>query len=207
MPSRLLIASALLSALAGCKSNAKKPILYLYPEEPTEVSVRFADPESVELTHTYPDYGSDGWQVVAHPDGTLFDAATGEEFYALYWEGLSDAPDRLATGAVVARDDTEAFLDTALADLGLSPREANEFIIYWAPILEESGHNFIHFSTDAWDARVPLDIEPTPDSLVRIMMYYRPCRGSMKVQAQEFVTPAREGFTVVEWGGTRLTGW
>jgi hypothetical protein len=200
----ILIATVLALATAGCRERSKKPIIYLYPEATTEVSVRFTDPDSVELTSTYPDYGADGWEVVAEPDGTLFDPVTGEEFYALYWEGLTDAPRHLETGAVVAANDTEDFLEEALADLGLTPREANEFIIYWAPILEESRHNFVHFSTDGWDDRVPLDIDPAPDSLIRVMMYYRPCSRSMKVEPQEFSTPTREGFTVVEWGGTRL---
>lgn len=189
---------------AGCKSNAKKPILYLYPEEVTDVTVRFAEPDSVELTSTWPEYGADGWSVTAYPDGTLVDAATDEEFYALYWEGLASPPGRLDTGAVVAGEDTAEFLDDALEQLGLTPRERNEFVIYWAPILELNRHNFVHFSTDEWDAQVPLDIDPAPDSLVRVMMYWRPCAGNMKVEPQELVMPAREGFTVVEWGGTRL---
>ncbi len=205
------IALALTSALgAGCKSNAKKPILYLYPEEVTDVTVRFAEPDSVELTSTWPEYGTDGWSVTAHPDGTLVDAATEEEFYALYWEGLASPPGRLDTGAVVAGDDTAEFLDDSLEQLGLTPRERNEFVITQQnveaneAILELNRHNFIHFSTDEWDAQVPLDIDPAPDSLVRVMMYWRPCAGNMKVEPQELVTPAREGFTVVEWGGTRL---
>ncbi len=200
-----LVAATALVASSGCKrGNSKKPIIYLYPEEVTEVSVSFADLDSVEPTHTYPDYGPDGWNVIAHPDGTLFDTETDEEFYALYWEGLTRLPDKLETGSVVPRKHTEAFLDKSLEQLGLSAREANEFIIYWAPILEESRFNFIHFATDRWDEQVPLQIDPEPDSLVRVMMYYRPARKSMKVEAQKFTTPERDGFTVVEWGGTRL---
>ena len=132
-----------LTVMSGCKGRSKKPIIYLYPEGVTEVSVRFADPDAVGLTSSYPDYGATGWSVIAHPDGTLVDQVSGDEFYALYWEGLTDQPDRLQTGSVVAAADTEDFLDTALSRLGLSAREANEFIIYWAPILEESRANFI----------------------------------------------------------------
>ncbi len=200
----------LLTGFSGCKKKNRpqpqpdKPIIYLYPEEVTEVSVSFADEDSVETTHTYPEYGDDGWNVIAHPDGTLFDPETDDEFYALYWEGITDHPGRLRTGSVVSDDDLVSFLEDSLDELGLTPRESNEFIIYWAPILEESRFNFVHFATDAWDEQVPLDISPEPDSLLRVMMYYRPARPTLKVEAQVFKTPERDGFTAVEWGGAFL---
>lgn len=209
MKSKIALAVAAAVLLTpGCKKKNgptnDKPIIYLYPQEVTEVTVQFADEDSVETTHTYPEYGPGGWTVIAHPDGTLYDPETDDEFYALYWEGRSGQPEPFRRGSVVAAEDTVGFFEDSLDQLGLSPREANEFIIYWAPILEENRFNFIHFSTDDWDERVPLDISPAPDSLLRVMMYYRPARGSMKIEPQKFTTPEREGFTVVEWGGTRL---
>lgn len=210
MNARLIVAIGAAVALfnvSGCKNKGgttDKPIIYFYPEEVTEVTVKFADSDSVQTTHTYPEYGEDGWHVIAHPDGTLYDVDTEDEYYALYWEGHTEQPDRLKAGSVVAAEDTVDFFEDSLEQLGLTPREANEFIIYWAPILEQSPHNFIHFSTDDWDDQVPLDIVPAPDSLVRVMMYYRQVKPSLQVSPQTFTTPKRVGFTVVEWGGTEL---
>ena len=49
---------------------ALKPVIYLYPEEETDVSVTLAYDGT--LTCTYPNYKT-GWHVSAKPDGTLTD--------------------------------------------------------------------------------------------------------------------------------------
>jgi hypothetical protein len=74
----------------GCAYRAAdlKPIIYLYPEEKTDVTVRLGAPE--KLTASYPKY-TDGWQVTAYPNGDLIDKKTGNKLYSLYWEGIRDA--------------------------------------------------------------------------------------------------------------------
>ena len=72
-------AAGLLILLGSLMSDetmvAKKPVIYLYPEQEQEVSVRL-DYDG-ELTCTYPEY-NDGWTVTAKPDGRLTDR-TGTE--------------------------------------------------------------------------------------------------------------------------------
>ena len=133
----LLLALTLLAAgLAGCGNSSgnvavpEKPVLYLYPEEEMEVTVTL-DFDGT-LTSTYPAYG-DGWTVTARPDGTLTNPATGREYYCLFWEGITEAEYDFSTGFCVAGEDTAAFLEDALDRLGLTEREADEFIIYWLP--------------------------------------------------------------------------
>ena len=71
----------LIGLLPGCGPtqtvDPEKPVIYLYPEEETEVTVTL-DFDGT-LTSTYPDYG-DGWTVTARPGGTLTDPATGREY-------------------------------------------------------------------------------------------------------------------------------
>ena len=90
----------------------KKPIIYLYPEEETDVSVVAKYPE--KFTHTYPKY-VDGWNVLAKPDGTLYDKKTGRELYALYWEGIDDHESDMTEGFCVKGEDTIEFLEKKLA--------------------------------------------------------------------------------------------
>ena len=111
----------------------EKPVIYLYPETPTEVSVKLT--LDGELTCTYPAYG-EGWNnFTAHPDGTLV-GPDGKSYYCLYWEGKQNTEWDFSRGFCVKGEDTAAFLEWALAEQGLTPREANEFIIYWLPRME-----------------------------------------------------------------------
>ncbi len=179
---------------------ADKPIIYLYPEVPTEVSVKVS--LDGRLTCTYPDHGSDGWQkFTANPDGTLI-FPDGKEYYALYWEGIQNTQWDFSQGWCVRGEDTAAFLEWALAEQGLTQREANEFIIYWLPRMQDNTYNVISFQSTAYTDTAVLDITPTPDSVLRVFMAYYAADVAVEMQAQALESFDRNGFTVVEWGGT-----
>ena len=178
-----------------------KPVIYLYPEEETQVTVTL-DYDG-DLTATYPDYG-EGWTVTVAPDGTLTDPETGRTYYCLFWEGVTDTEYDFSTGFCVAGEDTAAFLEDALARLGLAEREANEFIIYWLPRMEGNPYNLISFQTDAYTDAAELTIDPAPDTLIRVFMAWKGLDQPVEIPAQELTAPARTGFTAVEWGGTEL---
>ena len=197
----LSLAALLAAALTGCGARGAKPVIYLYPEEETQVSVTLELDGS--LTSTYPDYG-DGWTVTAHPDGTLTDPETGRTYYCLFWEGIIDRQFDLSAGFCVAGEDTAAFLEDALARLGLTEREANEFIIYWLPRMEGNPYNLISFQTDAYTDAAELTIDPAPDTLIRVFMTWKGLEQPVEIPAQELTAPARTGFTAVEWGGAEL---
>lgn len=182
--------------------QSRKPIIYLYPTEPTTIKVQldFAG----ELTHTYPAYPNDGWEVLAMPDGQLKDMATGKQYYALFWEGKSPPYAQPSTGFVVKGSETAAFLEEKLAILGLNWREANEFIMYWLPELERNPYNFIHFADTEYTQKAKLSIQPQPESLIRVFMLYRGLEQAEVVNSQQLKPVKRKGFTVVEWGGATL---
>lgn len=182
--------------------TAEKPLLYLYPREDTVLTVSLGFPE--RLTCTYPAYDA-GWQVLARPDGSLTDLRTGRQLYALYWEGRCPIPAAPAEGFVVRGADTAAFLEEKLALLGLTEREAEEFIVYWLPRMQDNPYNLIRFATPAEiDAAMPLSFSTEPDSLIRVWMEYRPLAQPVEIPEQTLTSPARTGFTAVEWGGTEL---
>ena len=173
-----------------------KPVLYLYPEETTEVTVQFEHPE--RLTTVYPAYNN-GWTVTASPDGNLFDGR--RNYYALYWEENSDFIPDFRTGFIV-EDNYDEFLEEKLDEIGLSEREANEFIMYWLPILEKNGKSIVHFElTESRENNNRLLISPAPDSLLRVAIHIKKADGSEKVVEQQLEHFERTGFTAVEWGG------
>ena len=181
-----------------------KPLIYLYPEE--EMAVRVNLQFDGKMTHTYPVY-EQGWRVNAKPDGTLT-TADGKEYYGLYWEGQNRREFTTDEGFVVPGDKTTEFLEKSLAVLGLDRREANEFIIYWLPRMEDNAYNFIHFASDEYEDMARLRISPQPESVIRVMMVYQPLDQYREVKFQDLnrLKKERKGFTVVEWGGTEVEG-
>lgn len=181
-------------------SMSAKPVIYLYPEEETEVAVRL-DYDG-DLTCAYPAYDG-GWTVTARPDGTLTDAS-GQVYNYLYWEGVTQAEYDFSRGFCVPGGDTAAFLEDALARLGLTRREANEFIVYWLPRMEANPYNLISFQSEAYTDHARLTVTPEPDSLLRIFMAWSPLEAPADLPPQDLPAFRRTGFTVVEWGGTVL---
>ena len=191
--------------LVGCDENPgdlnAKPVLYLYPEETMRVTVQLNFDGT--LTSTYPAYG-EGWQVLAGPDGTLTDLKTGREYYCLFWEGVSETQYDFSSGFCVAGEDIALFLEETLHALGLTEREANEFIIYWLPELEENPYNLIAFQTQAYTEGAALTIAPAPDTLIRVFMAWKALEEPVEVTPQSLSAPLRTGFTAVEWGGVQV---
>ena len=174
-----------------------KPVIYLYPEEPTEVSVKLE--YDGELTCTYPKYQG-GWNVTAYPNGLLTDDH-GKEYNYLYWEGLDNKKSDFTTGFCIPGEETATFLEYALEKLGLNRREANEFIIYWLPLMEQNPYNVISFQTTAYTDVAKLHITPEPDTMIRVFMAWYSVEEPISISEQELTAPERVGFTVVEWGG------
>ena len=179
---------------------AHKPIIYLYPEEETDITVKLGKPKNI--TCSYPKY-NDGWNVIAKPNGTLIDKNTKRELYSLYWEGKYEDHFSMEEGFVVKGEDSAKFLEEKLEILGLNERETEEFIIYWLPQLEKNKYNFIRFaSTEEINEMMPIEFSVEPDSVIRVLMQFKAINNKKQVKEQNLTTPERTGFVAVEWGGT-----
>ena len=199
MGSLLLMVAGILHVITNF---AAKPIIYIYPKEKTKVKVKV--PKKEKLLVTYPKY-EDEWEVEAEPNGDLTDVKTGRKLYALYWEGITNMKVDFKEGFVVKGEDTLKFLEEKLEILGLNEREAEEFIVYWLPLMEKNRYNFIKFRlTEEIEEDMPLEITPKPDTLIRINMAFKPLPIKIDVKEQVLPKTERNGYTVVEWGGTRL---
>ena len=180
----------------------KKPIIYIYPKEKTSVKVKLANPDL--LTVSYPKYES-GWKVVATPDGNLLDEKTGKNYYGLYYESRKKDLTMKDDGFIVKGKDSSEFLEEKLTILGLNDRERNEFIIYWLPILEANKYNYIRFETDKEiNSYMPLEVDPKPETMIRVIMDYKPLDKKMKVKEQKLISKQRKGYTLVEWGANEI---
>ena len=180
-----------------------KPIIYLYPTEDTEVSVKLLKDKN--LTCSYPKYKNE-WKVLAQYNGNLKDLSTNRQLYSLYYESKSDIEFKVEKeGFMVRGGDTITFLEEKLAILGLTEKEAEEFIVYWLPKLEANKYNYIRFATiEEINENMPLKIDPDPDTIIRVLMTFKGLDNPIEVQEQQLTSPERNGFVAIEWGGTEI---
>lgn len=63
----------------------------------------------------------------------------------------------------------------------------------------------IRFQTkEEIEENMPLEINPNPDTVIRVMMEFKVLDEKIEVTEQKLETPKREGFVEVEWGGTEI---
>ena len=175
-----------------------KPVLYLYPEKETEVSITFEHPDYLIIS--YPEYQSN-WHITANPNGDLYDDH-GNYYYALYWEEENQNKVNFEEGFYVEKENAIEFLEEKLTKIGLNAKERNEFIMYWLPILNQNEKNLVYFElTEEKENYNKLIINPAPDSLLRLTMHVKKVNEKTNIKEQILPTFNRIGFSAVEWGG------
>ena len=183
------------------------PIIYLYSE--TEEPVNITLDLNGSFTYTYPEYVENkGWTVTPSSDGTLTDEA-GMTYEYIIWEADMFFEPDLSKGFCVKGSETEAFLNTALRQLGLNDKEIADFIEYWLPKMEGNPYNVISFQTDTFNDVAVYDVAPSPDVVVRVNMLWYASDEFVDIAEQSLdgincSVHERYGLTFVEWGGERL---
>lgn len=187
-----------------------KPVIYLYSEK--EINVNIELDFAGDLSFTYPEYDSE-WHVKVDETG-ITEMNTNQSFPYLFWEGEIEAPQiytkcRPYDGFVVAQNEVVSFLEQQLTSLGLNEREQTDFITFWAPQMVQSNFVFVHFIVDeAYDELIAgISIDPKPDNLRRVYMVFTPfeVKPEFNVVPQAFDSFDRNGFSVLEWGGSKMS--
>lgn len=176
-----------------------KPVIYLYPEQTTNVNVQL--PPSVRVTVSEPSYPRQGWNVSADPSGRLT-MKDGSQFGSLFWEGTGVAYETPREGFLVKDGNVDLFLQSTLAKYGLNEQESAEFRAFWVPRMTGAPYYRVSFLTDAWNKAAPLLVTPKPTTSIRLFMDWRKLSAPVSIQEPTIITPLRKGFTLVEWGGT-----
>jgi len=186
------------------KGSIDKPIIYLYPEEKTNVKVTLN--YEWNLFAVYPDYNYEikWWEVEALPNGNLINIIDNKEYSYLFWEWTPNEKIdwQIDSWFVVKWSDSKDFLQNILPQIWLTPKEYNEFIVYWYPLIQNNPYNLIHFSWKQYTDMAPLKTDPIFDSLLRVFMVVKPLNGKIDIEEQKIKSFERKWFTVVEWGGT-----
>lgn len=186
----------------------KKPAIYLYPSQKTQVLVvhKFKG----KILNTYPLYDGN-WTVIAEPDGSLLNLGDNRVYRYLFWDGaytFSSEHYQYKDGFYVESNNYVTFLQDKLAGIGLNQQEINDFIVYWLPALNKYPQCFIHFRiNDNIGGSSVLETQPVADTVIRVFMEFSGCEQiGRATQLPEQVLPAfiRTGFTLVEWGGAEI---
>lgn len=186
-----------------------KPVIYLYAEEDLELSIY---PEfKGDLSFTYPEM-DEQWEI-SLIDNQIVDKKTAKKYPYLFWEGEIDnldfvkKNDRL-NGSLLAKDDVLDYLESSLSEMGLNQKEKTDFITFWFPKMTEKEFVFVQFLlNETVDNQIgKLKVKPKPNNSQRVYMLFETYEKApiIDAEAQQFTTSKRDGFFLLEWGGTQI---
>jgi hypothetical protein len=191
-----------------------EPIVYFYPEQRSRV--RYTLSPVVRVARAVPLAKGNAWTFIATPQGILEEvqaAAPGRArrtFAHLFWEGTSMRFSPPAEGVCVPSARSSEFFREVLPRLGLLAHETEDFVAAWAPRMQGAAFHVIGFHPrEVLDTLAPVEVSPTPRSMIRLLMDATPveaCPAELTPPPLPDLPPAREGFTVVEWGGVLREG-
>jgi len=180
------------------QAECGKPVIYLYPEKDTQVSVKVG----ADITKSEPLYPENGWTVLAHSSGQL--DYEGRVYPNLFWEGTGKGfyPNLTNYGFVVAQKDLISTLNSQLKQLGLNTQESADFMEFWTDKLPKTPFVcFTWLGSAEMNQLAPLSVTPRPDTSIRIFLDFAGLDKPISLIPQKLSAPPRRGFTLVEWGG------
>jgi hypothetical protein len=183
----------------------EKPVIYVYPGKKTDIKIELNLNGS--LNFTYPRY-KNGWQFSADSSGTIL--MSDKKYNYLFWDGQINPEwkrHKMNEGFIVCKENLVSFFEQKLSQMGLTDKEAEDFITYWCPQMMAYENTFIHFLfNDEFDAYAHMKVDPKPDEIFRVFMTWKKAEHYEcgEVKPQEIKKCSRKGFTIVEWGGGKI---
>ena len=154
-----------------------------------------------KFTTIYPKFNKENntWNVHAKPNGEII--INDKTYPYLFWEAQSYLKVEINEGFIVKDEDAENFLEEKLKIFGLNDKESTDFITFWLPILLDNKLSVCTFQTKEYYENFELNIEPKPDTLIRIFLFIKKVNTPIAIKEQKLEKIERRGYTVVEWGG------
>lgn len=180
------------------QAECGKPVVYLYPTSDTQVSVQVG----ANVTKSEPQYPENGWNVLAHPNGQL--DYQGNVYPNLFWEGIGYGlyPSLGNRGFIVPQSKLISTLNSHLKQQGLNAQESADFMEFWTSKLPKTPFvRLTWLTTQEMNILAPLKVIPAPQTAIRIFLDFEGLDKPISLIPQKLSAPARNGFTLVEWGG------
>ena len=204
-----------------------KPAIYLYPETTSKIEVKLD--KSIKYQTVIPKYHK-GWVVEAEPNGTIRDlqpkytdckklpykqfgfeysknACEINKYPYIYWDGyqMKKPLPKKDEGFIVKNEDIVSFLTSKADEMGFIEAEKKEFVRYWTKRMQEKKWKYyrVYFlQNEEVDNYMPIYVTPQPDSSNRVQIIIKKGKKNNKITEQKLIPFNRNGFTLVEWGGT-----
>ncbi len=183
-----------------------KPVIYAYPtkKQNIEIQLDFIG----KISFTYPKH-QESWKFIGNPNGNI---EINENTYRyLFWEGeLNSSAYNIdkKIGFIVHSDTLLNFFHKTLLQIGFNSFEQQDFITYWYPIMSKNKINYVSFIfNDEYNTIAKLKVEPKPDNFIRMFMFWEAVsteQNYIPLKPQPIPSFSRDGFTIVEWGGTNI---
>ncbi|EAY15121.1 Ubiquitin family protein [Trichomonas vaginalis G3] len=180
-----------------------KPVIYLYPKEEIKAKVNIKINDG-DFSFVYPSFDEKNtWNIKALPSGEIIHR--GKKMRYLFWETLFYPNLKLDRGFCIKGKESVSFFEERLKSMNLNDTEICDFITYWGPKL--CGYKYIKicFQFENFDEMCPMNVEPKPDNINRVFFAALPLDNPCDIEPQELPVFKRDGFTVIEWGGTIVT--
>jgi len=190
-----------LSSENKIQAECAKPVIYLYPQKSTQVTVQVG----ASVTQSEPNYPWNGWSVLAHPSGRI--DYQNKSYPNLFWEGMGYGvyANHANEGFVIPQSKLIKTVIFQLKQQGLKKQEIDDFMDFWQEKLPKTPYvRLTWLDTADMNILAPLSVTPHPKTVIRVFLEFEGLDKFVRLSPQKLTAPKRTGFTLVEWGGLLL---
>ena len=181
-----------------CGAITRKPNIYLYPTERSQLSINLSFPIGGKIITSIPAY-KNGWTVDVDTSGII-----NNHYEYLFYESKQPDVWQLNEGWIIKRAELETFFKDNMLKHGFYGREIKDFIAYWIPRLTDFEYYEIYpQESNIIEKVVRLEISKTPDNVLRLYYLIKgvnsDSNNKINIPSEKFQF-RRSGFYVTEWG-------
>lgn len=181
-----------------CGAVLRKPNIYLYPTERSQISVNLSFPIGGKIITSIPAY-ENGWTVYVDTSGII-----NNNYEYLFYESKQPDVWQLNEGWIIKRSELETFFKDNMLKHGFYGREIKDFIDYWIPLLTDFEYYEIYpQESNIIEKVVTLEISKTPKNVLRLFYLIKgvnsDSNNKINIPSENFQF-RRSGFYVTEWG-------
>jgi len=181
------------------------PMIYLYPEKTTSLSVGFTDSLVAGLPVVLPNFSENTtWNLIAKTNGKISIKNTNYDYLYYKFSGIKFSKPK--TGYIVKNTNVLNFIKEDFSTkLGLNAKETIDLVEDASKALKDVNKKSSYYQIslverNEIDQLLPQTISPKPDQWVRNIIYIKALETPVEIDEPIINSVERAGFTVIENG-------